>query len=221
MIEELLKVQYPNRFGIDVDRISVSITTRSGLIELSDAKACTDCVRLRPERNLCDRINMKLNTSDSRIYVVDFEGYISQFDKTTAKIKDRCDYIIADDMTCHNKIAFCDLTCSAEKYVNSYHGKYPLGKRAKAKSQMEKSIESLLKEELLANYILTYPNRVCLFGWRDYNVPDNATPQRGDALRNMQAFMMTPSSRSKLLSVDVTVHGFTFVQVKYPAVYQW
>lgn len=89
---------------------------------------------------------------------------------------------------------------------------------------MEKSIDCLLLQEpLLKNFIVTFPEKVYLFGWRDYDVPDNTTPMRGNALRNMQAFINTPSSKSKTLSTQVKVlsHGFYFVQVKYPTVYQW
>ena len=88
---------------------------------------------------------------------------------------------------------------------------------------MKKSMECLLQEPLLQNFIMTFPEKVCLFGWRDYDVPDNTTPMRGNALRNMQAFINTPSSKSKTLSTQVKVlsHGFNFVQVKYPTVYQW
>ena len=89
---------------------------------------------------------------------------------------------------------------------------------------MEKSMDCLLLQEpLLKNFIVTFPEKVYLFGWRDYDVPDNTTPMRGNALRNMQAFIKTPSSKSKTLSTQVKVldHGFNFVQVKYPTVYQW
>ena len=90
-------------------------------------------------------------------------------------------------------------------------------------SQMEKSMECLMQDPLLKVFIVTFPEKVCLFGWRDYDVPENSTPKRGNALRNMQAFIKTPSSKSKTLSTQVNVldHGFDFVQVKYPTVYQW
>ena len=122
----------------------------------------------------------------------------------------------------HNKIAFCDLTCSEEKYVNPNDGKYPLGKRAKASSQMRKSLERLLLDPLMAHYILTFPEKICLFGWRDYDAPD-VTPLRGDAARNMLAFMRTPSANSRILAKEISVigHNFSFVQVKYPSVYKW
>ena len=53
-------------------------------------------------------------------------------------------------------------------------------------------------------------------------MPD-VTPQRGNAVRNMLAFMKTPSSRGETLTkvVPIVGHGFSFVQVKYPIVHQW
>ena len=224
LIDRLLQVHYPQEYGIDPKGVVVDMATYKGLVELSDNKACDDCQKLRrPQRTLCDRVNLRVNTSAKSIEIVDFEKYVNQFDHTAAAMSDRCDYILVDASVAHKKIAFCDLTCSEEKYVNPNSGKYPLGKRAKAASQMKRSLESLLKEPLLANYILTFPEKVCLFGWRDYAVPTNITPKRGDAARNMLAFMNTPSAKSGTLSqvMPVVGHGFRFVQVKYPTVYQW
>lgn len=222
-IGRLLQVNYPNEYGIDANGVNIDMTTQRGMVELSDAKACDDCQELRPQRIACTKVNLRVNTSDNSIDIVDFEKYANQFDNTAAAMKDRCDYILVDASIGHNKIAFCDLTCSEEKYVNPNDGKYPLGKRAKAAMQMKKSLESLLAEPLLATCILTFPERVCLFGWRDYAVPADVTPQRGNAARNMLAFMNTPSAKSGTLSqlVPVVGHGFKFVQVKYPTVYQW
>lgn len=223
MIEELLKILYPAHYGLATDNVHVDYSLKSGLVELYDAKACDACLQRRPERNGCNKTNLIINASTTPIGVVEFEAYIEQFDNTVAKVADRCDYIFVDGTADHRKIAFCDLTCSKEKYVEPNEGMYPLGKRAKATSQMEKSMECLLQEPLLKNFIVTFPEKVCLFGWRDYDVPDNTTPKRGNALRNMQAFINTPSSKSKTLSTQVKVlgHGFNFVQVKYPTVYQW
>lgn len=222
MIDRLLQVHYPREYGIDPKGVVVDVTTHAGLVELADPKACDDCQELRPQRAQCDRVNLRMDTSAKSIEIVDFEKYISQFDGTAAAMKDRCDYLFVDASPEHTKIAFCDLTCSEEKYVNPNDGKYPMGKRAKAAEQMKKSLERLLQEPLMAHYILTFPDKVCLFGWRDYSVED-VTPQRGNAARNMLAFMNTPSAKSGTLTKDVPVIGnhFSFVQVKYPAVYQW
>ena len=223
MIGRLLQVHYPQEHGIDAKGVVVDMATHKGLVELSDNKACVDCQELRPQRAQCDKVNLRVNTSAKSIEIVDFEKYVNQFDNTAASMKDRCDYILVDASVGHNKIAFCDVTCSEEKYVNPNDGKYPLGKRAKAAMQMKKSLESLLKEPLLANYILTFPERLCLFGWRDYAVQADVTPQRGNVARNMLAFMNTPSAKSGTLSQPMPEvgHGFKFVQVKYPTVYQW
>ena len=223
LIDRLLQVHYPQEYGIDYNGVVVDMAIHKGLVELSDNKACDDCQELRSQRAQCDRVNLRVNTSAKSIEIVDFEKYVNQFDNTAAAMKDRCDYILVDASEGHNKIAFCDLTCSEEKYVNPNSGKYPLGKRAKAAMQMKRSLESLLVEPLLKLYILTFPEKVCLFGWRDYVVPTDVAPKRGDAARNMLAFMNTPSSKSGTLSQTVPVvgHGFKFVQVKYPTVYQW
>lgn len=222
MIDRLLQVHYPMAHGIAPEGIVVDITVRSGLVELSDSKACDECQDDRPQRRHCNRINLTVDAAANPIEIVDFEKYSKQFDHTAAAMKDRCDYLFVDGSSHHHKIAFCDLTCSEEKYVEPNDGKYPLGKRAKASEQMKKSLECLLQDPLTAQYLLTFPVKVCLFGWREYAVPD-VKPQRGDAARNMLAFMNTPSAKMGILTTEVPVigHDFSFVQVKYPTVYQW
>ena len=90
--------------------------------------------------------------------------------------------------------------------------------------QMEKSIEFLLTMNLLEQYILTYPEKICLFAYRSYN--DNLRPvqaQRGNVEASMQAMMTTASSMAGLVITDDSVmnHNFKFVQNKYPNVYRW
>lgn len=87
---------------------------------------------------------------------------------------------------------------------------------------MKKSLERLLLDPLMAHYILTFPEKICLFGWRDYYAPD-VTPLRGDAARNMLAFMRTPSANSGTLAKEISIigHNFRFVQVKFPSEYKW
>ncbi len=222
MINELLGRLYPMLYSVDPNRIKVDIEVCEGIVDLNDSKACDECLKLRPHRKSCDKVNLRLDTSKFVVEIVDFEKYANQFDNTSASMKDRCDYIMIDRVPRHEKIAFCDLTCSEEKYVNPNNGAYPLGKRAKAFEQMKRSLERLLQEPMLAQYILTFPEKVCLFGWRDYTTV-SAKPQRGNASSNMLAFLNTPSARSGLLTQMVyeVGHGFNFVQIKYPTIYKW
>lgn len=222
MINELFGKLYPSLYNVDSSKIKVDIDVVDGNVELNDPKACATCLRLRPNRLACDKVNLRLDTSGVPVKIVDFEKYANQFDNTSAAMKDRCDYIILDGTSGHDKIAFCDLTCSDEKYVNPNKGKYPLGKRAKAFEQMKRSLERLLQEPMLAQYILTFPEKLCLFGWRDHTVAD-VKPQRGNVVNNMLAFLNTPSAKGGLLTQTMheVGYGFKFVQVKYPAVYKW
>lgn len=222
MIDTLLGRLYPELYNIDPNRVNVYIEVCDGIVDLNDPKACANCLRIRPNRFACDKVNFRFDTSGIPVKIVNFEQYANQFDNTPAAMKDRCDYIMVEGTSGHDKIIFCDLTCSEEKYVNPNDGKYSLGKRAKAFEQMKRSLERLLQESLTKQYILTFPEKVCLFGWRDYMVPD-AKPQRGNAVNNMLAFVNTPSAKSGTLTqIKYEVgYGFNFVQVKYPTVYKW
>lgn len=118
MIEVFLGQRFPNEYGLSCDSIRLLVNTVTGNVVLSDQKACAQCRTNRPEREGCNEENIKFDFGDNLVKIVDFEDYISQFDNTVAMIKDRCDYLIVDD-NFHVKVAFCDLTCSEEKYVIS------------------------------------------------------------------------------------------------------
>ena len=158
------------------------------------------------------------------VSVLNFEEYITQFSHTQLDVTKRCDYLLFDDSNHHQKIAFCDLTCSESKWVEKNNGFCPEGKRAYATYQMKQSIECLLNEPLLSVDLLTFIEKVCIFGWREYNVPEAATaPQRKSFTSNLEAFLTTPSNMAKILKTDTKClgHHFIFVQVKYPTVYPW
>lgn len=226
MMRHLLAQRFPSEFGLNPDTITLLLEVKKGSFTLSDSKACTACkaVPSRTGRVSCNEEILNIQSSVD-VAVLDFERYIQQFSKTSLGIRDVCDYLLFDESNNHRKIAFCDLTCSDEKWVEPNTGMYPEGKRAKVKSQMLKSLEYLLKEYLLAVDILTFADKVCLFGWRDFDNPEVNTvaPVHDNAKKNMQVFGRTPSSMAKQLTSEKTIlgHGFFFVQVKYPYVYDF
>lgn len=90
---------------------------------------------------------------------------------------------------------------------------------------MEDSVEMLMAVEVLNQFILTFPEKVCLFAYRSYSIAKPMTAQRGrnNTEINMQAMLTTPSSMSGRIVTEniVMKHHFTFVQNKYPAIYKW
>ena len=86
---------------------------------------------------------------------------------------------------------------------------------------MMQSVEYLLNEPLLSFEILTFIEKVCIFGWREYNVPK--VPERKSFTSNIEAFLTTPSNMAKTLQTEIKYldHKFLFMQVKYPTEYNW
>lgn len=226
MIELVLKNAFPVYYGLNPENVEIPVDRYDKPFSETDGKSCERCHQLpeRAYRNGCNEEILKVNNNGKEISVVRLEEYFHQFEKTSANIKDRCDLLLADSGVQNEKIVFCDLCCYEEKYVEPNSGRYSEGKRAKARRQMLKSIEVLIEESVTAVNLLTYPQKVCLFAWRDYDVPDTPVrASRGDARANMQVFgsvvsNMTPQTTSHQI---VNGHGFTFVQVKYPSVYMW
>lgn len=226
MIESILKNAFPTFYGKKTKDLEVPIRRMHAPFSETDTKSCTRC-RALPERECrrqCNEEILRVDNSGREVAVIRFEEYIAQFVGTDANIRDRCDLLMADGGERHEKIAFCDLCCSTEAYVLPNDGKYPGGKRAKARQQMLRSIEVLVQESVTAVNLLTYPERVCLFAWRDYDVPDVPVyASRGDARANMLVFGSIASNMASqtISNYGVMGYGFTFVQVKYPSEYVW
>ena len=216
MIEELLRLRFPSDYGLDIEKVNVPLSTQSESFTLSDQKACSECKADRPEREKCDEKTLKIKlATDETVTIVNFEKYLNQFGNRLEKYgTKRCDFLILDDNESHRKVAFCDLTCSDHRYVDGQ-----TGKRAKVVKQMKDSLESLLKVDVLNQYILTFQDKVFLFGWREFLISDTE-PERNNPLSNMGTFCQTPSAMSGTLEYQ-PYKGFVFIQVKYPAEYQW
>ena len=225
MIESLLRDIFPVQYGL-IGAVNVPIRRHNSPFVCSDKNSCNSCHANphRANRMHCNEEILKVNNNGKEIAVVEFEKYISQFENTNANIKDRCDLLMSDSGMGHEKIVFCELCCYEEKFVEPNDGMFPMGKRAKARQQMERSIKVLLEESTTAVNMLTYPEKVCLFAWRDYDVPDtHVAAKHRDARANVQVFGASISN----LAIQTTTHqqrlghNFTFMQIKYPSVYHW
>lgn len=225
MIESLLKNSFPIYYGKNPKDVTVPIQRMSTPFSETDNKCCAECHASPKTKNRqCNEENLKVDNSGKEIAVVRFEEYIAQFAGTKAEGTKRCDLLMTESGESHEKIVFCDLHCGNEQYVLPNTGKYPEGKRAIARQQMLRSIEVLIQESVTAVNLLTYPEKVCLFAWRDYDVPDKPVfATRGNATANMLAFNNTASAMTGQVTSHQSIknHGFTFVQVKYPSVYVW
>ena len=182
---------------------------------LSDSKACQNC-KFAQNVNPCNQIILKIET-DSKVMVLHFEEFVNQLYNTSAAFGQRCDYLIYDEDENKKRIAFCELTCSSKDYVNSKEGF--AGKRAIAHGQLQNSIEELLSVHPLDVEVLTYPNKVAIFGWRERSL-NNYVDQATEA---MDTFSITPDSEAGVLFSNELImrHNFMFVQIKYPIPFQW
>ena len=220
MIREILKEYFPIESGLGDNQIDVNIETKNATFSLSDEKACSSC----NINGKCNKEVLIVNNNAQNIDVVDFETYITK--NYFAQQTKVCDKILADKGGNRRKIMFCELTCMKEQWVEPNTGKYPQGKRARAREQMNKSIELLLEKTVTSVNILTFTEKICLFAWRDPNVPNDISdilPERKNVRSNMLAMMKIPSN----MATQTTTHhekmnaGFQFMQIKYPREYNW
>lgn len=221
MIHEILKQIFPLERGINPDIVHVPIQRFNEPFSKSDTKACNPCQANRTDRAGCNREILKVNNRGEEIAVVNYEEYSSQFGGQTP----RCDLILADSGKNRRKIVFCELCCCEERYIEPNTGNsYPEGKRARARQQMDKSIDELIRMSTTAVNLLTYSEKVCLFAWRNYNVADlSLEAKRGNARANVQPFIRTVSNMAQTATAHRKKlnHDFFFVQINYPTAYNW
>ena len=222
MIESILGQIFPVEYGKDPASITVPIVRHHNPFSVSDPNACGPC-QSNPQRAYragCNHEILKVDNRGEEIALVSYEQYIAQYED----IGERCDLLMTDSGEGRRKIVFCDLCCYSEAFVEPNSGKYPQGKRAKARQQMERSIDTLINQNVTAVNLLTYHEKICLFAWRDYDVPDKPIMAiRGDARSNVQVFGSTVSNMATTTTAhhQKIGHEFTFMQVKYPTVFNW
>ena len=223
MIENILGQIFPVEYGVTPASIHVPIVRHNAPFSVSDPNACGPC-QANPQRAYragCNHEILRVNNNGEEIALVSYEQYITQYGQN---IGERCDLLMTDSGMERRKIVFCDLCCYSEALVEPNTGKYPQGKRAKARQQMERSIDTLIHQHVTAVNLLTYHEKVCLFAWRDYDVPDvPVMATRGNARSNVQAFGCTVSNMATTTTThhQKVGHDFTFMQVKYPTEYNW
>ena len=183
---------------------------------LTDPLACASC----PSSAGCDHrvLDVATNTPVDVFAIDELMSILPQSAKTGLK---NCDYMMCDgiDLYAVRRIAFCDLNCGNEAYINpGTSSKYPQGKREYAVGQMIGMATFLSGDDMLSHFILTATSRRFVFGVRI----NNTTPVN-PAAASMKAFMRTPSSRALSLQSAQRIAGlgFSYVEVRYPAALNW
>ena len=214
MIDTLLKNDLPQAYGLTRPNVQLRYKCLSGQFELGDEKACARCeTRHRDE---CNLKMMRINASNYVVTVVEHEDYINQFNGKQLGKGKRCDYLMYD-METHHKIAFCDLGCYSEQYVQL--------KQEVAHRQVCDSLKRFLDKPCGKEFIDRFTEKILIFGRRDRAIATAEKTQlsRGNVKGNMQIFLTNPISKSKILESKEIIGetNVTFLIVNYPESYVW
>lgn len=158
------------------------------------------------------------NPGQRPLEIIDFEGYIDQFNPKGKKKKDKaekCDFIICPAVG-SAFILFNELTECKLMYIEPYEkpttGEKKDGKREKARKQLAASIERFYA---VGNLLDTYEKKVALFSYR---LTDE--DEEDEAEKSMRRFMMSANELESDSSINQFLpHGFTFEQRLYPTPY--
>lgn len=160
---------------------------------------------------------LRLN-SENPLTIVNLEDFFTKFDgNALSSVRDKCDLMLYDNV--HNRLAFCEMTCTQEKYVKPYNNSrgHNEGKRAKAYKQSLTSITKLVVVPEIATKIRAYANKSALFAVR---LKEMSNERESSVLATMQRF----SDFARSIQDGATLNmgnGFTFEVVQYPTIYQW
>lgn len=211
MTRDLLQIAFS-----ECDSIERYVRQASGEISIGDRRTC-QAPRMSGQCGAdCDEVILKI-MAENELEIISYDEWrLSSRQPQTEK----CDYIIFDKGDEKYKFALCELTCSLEKYVNADEIESRIGKRAKAFDQMRTTLQDIIENDnpVAGIDIFQYRNKTGIFGWRDRLATGNSM-----AMRSARGFMTTPGSTAGIKRFPEYLFGkvFTFVQVKYPAVYRW
>lgn len=190
------------------------VVMQNGLFSLSDSKTCDSPRRTERCPENCDRQILFIQ-SQNDVAIVRFDEWqeLSEDEK--------CDYLLFDVSPERKRLSFCELTCSLEKYVVPDSVAAKPGKRAKAYNQISKAWDIIKNSHnpVFSNFALQYREKTGIFGWRDRE--RNSSSKAG--MNAMRSFTRTPGSDSGITRFkEYTIDGvYTFIQVKYPSVFDW
>lgn len=125
--------------------------------------------------------------------------------------------MLYDDMS--KRLAFCEMTCSQERYVWPYVNSrgQNVGKRAKAYKQLKSSICKLASVPGIAAKMDSYKIRSALFAVRFKDMV-------GHENTSVQSMVHSFSGLARSIQDGSTQdmgNGFAFEVVQYPTVFQW
>lgn len=210
------EVDYKKYYKVVRDVVIKARLISPGLSTFADNKACTECEN--SGRKICDdEVVLRLN-SENPLTIVNLEDFFTQFDgNALSSVRDKCDLMLYDNV--HNHLAFCEMTCTREKFVKPYNNSrgHNDGKRAKAYKQLLTSIAKLAVVPEIATKICAYANKSALFAVR---LKEMSNERESSVLATMQRF----SDFARSIQDGATLNmgnGFTFEVVQYPTIYQW
>lgn len=210
------EVDYKKYYKVVRDVVINARLISPGLSTFADNKACTECEN--SGRTICDdEVVLRLN-SENPLTIVNLEDFFIQFDgNALSSVRDKCDLMLYDNV--HNRLAFCEMTCTREKFVKPYNNSrgHNDGKRAKAYKQLLTSITKLVVVPEIATKIRAYANKSALFAVR---LKEMSNERESSVLATMQRF----SDFARSIQDGATLNmgnGFTFEVVQYPTIYQW
>ena len=210
-IEKILIEELPsaNRWKRQTESLDIVYHTED--FELSDEKACHACEQ--KGAGCTDKSVARFAVKETVVLTFSLEEYLLAYCRYKKAQGCKCDFLHIDAQ--EKRFVLNELTCSAEKYVNTFSNTkgHQDGKRIPAKKQMSNVIHLFAELDSFQDYVSAFTERIALFSWRIPGIALN------EAEKSMVTFLQPQQLVSDITVMDTMDYEFKFVQQIYPSVF--
>lgn len=209
-MKELLDNYFVPAKGAVPGSVFCIATTACGDFSLVDDVACAQCKPFF--HSTCNYEVLKLHAGQP-VELINHERLILDLKAEKGGV---CDYIISGN----DKVLFIDLRCGLSQYLDTHlvDGREKDGKKATSRKQTEVSINRLYEEEHLSAHIDSYQYKVAMLGYRNVDDEFFATCPSTISAAEKASLSMMRDLQDRRLATPLS-HGFKFVMVRYPEVF--
>lgn len=210
-MKELLEEYFGKHYG-STKKVVAKNSFHIGRFCFHDEKACADCKSCTPDiERLCNHTVLECHFENGKVESVELESFINGFPKLHEK---KCDLLLSGS----DKVVFCEMTCGQAKYIMGSPDK--VGKKHCARKQIVNSIRLLLAVPAIQKELESKIGKIAMFAYRE-----KPEVQKDDFDKSVVAPMKRFGSMDSIAysqpMYSEMENGFSFVEVRYPTVYQW
>lgn len=210
-----MKILLEKYFSLHHDKVTHQVNSReiNGDCYFYDNFSCQQCIPFF--KRYCKHETFLLHTN-SIVNAIEIEQFLNSF--INLHNCERCDILLTDN----HKIALIDMYCGMSEYLydHTIEGKQAIGKKTKARRQIESTIKLLCEIPEINDALNNMTEKIGIFAYRAKddelfaNVPKIVS-------NSMDKFLIIGNQQAKRQLAAQMSNGFKYIMHHYPDRYQW